>query len=79
MPLTRAGLQADPAAAAAYLRSPAGGVEHEMITYPGAPHSFFDVRQEDFAGASADAWRRVGDFIERYAVQGIHLASQDAE
>jgi len=50
-----------------------------MITYPGAPHSFFDVRQEDFAGASADAWRRVGDFIERYAVPGIHLASTVAE
>lgn len=39
------------------------GVEHEVVTYPGAPHSFFDRRQADFAGESADAWRRVLEFI----------------
>jgi len=44
----------------------AAGVEHEVVTYPGAPHSFFDRRQEDFADDSADAWQRVLDFIERY-------------
>jgi carboxymethylenebutenolidase len=43
------------------------GVEHEVVTYPGAPHSFFDRRHEDFADDSADAWRRVLAFIERYA------------
>jgi carboxymethylenebutenolidase len=43
------------------------GVEHEIVTYDGAPHSFFDRRQEDFAEASEDAWRRVLDFIRRYA------------
>ena len=36
----------------------AAGVEHEVITYEGAPHSFFDRKQEEFADASADAWRR---------------------
>jgi carboxymethylenebutenolidase len=45
------------------------GVEHEVITYEGAPHSFFDRRQEDFADASADAWRRVLDFIERHSAE----------
>jgi carboxymethylenebutenolidase len=45
----------------------AAGVEHELVTYDGAPHSFFDRRQEDFAEASEDAWRRVLAFIERYA------------
>jgi carboxymethylenebutenolidase len=45
----------------------AAGVEHEIVTYDGAPHSFFDRRQEDFAEASEDAWRRVLEFIERYA------------
>jgi carboxymethylenebutenolidase len=40
------------------------GVEHELVTYDGAPHSFFDRKQEDFADASDDAWRRVLDFIE---------------
>jgi carboxymethylenebutenolidase len=41
----------------------AAGVEHHLIIYPGAPHSFFDRRAAEFAEASADAWRRVLDFI----------------
>jgi carboxymethylenebutenolidase len=45
----------------------AAGVEHELVTYESAPHSFFDRRQEDFADASADAWRRVIAFIERHS------------
>jgi carboxymethylenebutenolidase len=40
------------------------GVEYELVTYEGAPHSFFDRRQEDFAGASDDAWARVIAFID---------------
>ena len=44
----------------------AAGVEHEVVTYEGAPHSFFDRRQEDFADASDDAWNRVLAFIERH-------------
>ena len=40
------------------------GVEHELVTYGGAPHSFFDRRHEDFAAASEDAWRRVLGFLE---------------
>lgn len=39
------------------------GVAHEIVTYAGAPHSFFDRKQADFADASADAWRRVLDFV----------------
>src|SRR4051812_7279038 len=42
------------------------GVEHELISYEGAPHSFFDRKQEEFAEASEDAWQRVLDFIERH-------------
>jgi carboxymethylenebutenolidase len=41
------------------------GKEHELIEYDGAPHSFFDRKQEQFADASDDAWRRVLEFIER--------------
>ncbi len=41
----------------------AAGAAHEIVTYPGAPHGFFDRRQADFADASADAWRRVLDFV----------------
>jgi carboxymethylenebutenolidase len=42
------------------------GVEHEVVIYPGAPHSFFDRKHEEFADASADAWDRVLAFVERY-------------
>lgn len=41
----------------------AAGAPHEIVTYPDAPHSFFDRKQVDFADASADAWRRVLDFV----------------
>jgi len=42
------------------------GVEHEVVAYPGAPHSFFDRKQEEFADASEDAWSRTLAFIDRY-------------
>lgn len=45
----------------------AAGVEHESITYSGAPHSFFDRTYEQHADASADAWKRVLDFIRRHS------------
>jgi carboxymethylenebutenolidase len=41
------------------------GVEHEVVVYDGAPHSFFDRKYEEFADASADAWRRTLEFVER--------------
>jgi carboxymethylenebutenolidase len=43
------------------------GVEHEFVSYDGAPHSFFDRRHEEFADASADAWNRVLAFLEHHA------------
>ncbi|MGH8926893.1 MAG: dienelactone hydrolase family protein [Acidimicrobiia bacterium] len=43
------------------------GVEHEVVTYPGAPHSFFDRKYDDFAGESADAWTRVLAFIDAHS------------
>jgi carboxymethylenebutenolidase len=33
------------------------------VTYPGAPHSFFDRRYEEHAEACADAWRRMLAFL----------------
>ncbi|HUG47757.1 MAG TPA: dienelactone hydrolase family protein [Candidatus Limnocylindria bacterium] len=45
----------------------AAGVEHELVVYPGAPHSFFDRKAEQFADESADAWRRVLKFIQSRA------------
>jgi carboxymethylenebutenolidase len=42
------------------------GVEYELVEYDGAPHSFFDRKQEEFQDASDDAWRRTLEFIRRY-------------
>jgi carboxymethylenebutenolidase len=44
-------------------RLDAAGVEHDFHVYPGAPHSFFDRRAEEFEADSADAWRRVLAFV----------------
>jgi carboxymethylenebutenolidase len=41
----------------------AAGVPHELVVYDGAPHSFFDRKQDEFAEASADAWRRTLAFL----------------
>lgn len=41
------------------------GVAHEIITYPDAPHSFFDRSYQEHADAAADAWRRVLAFIRQ--------------
>jgi carboxymethylenebutenolidase len=41
-------------------------VEHELVVYEGAPHSFFDRKAEEYQEASDDAWRRALDFIERH-------------
>ena len=41
------------------------GVEHEIVTYPGAPHSFFDRSFSEHAEACEDAWRRVLGFLQQ--------------
>jgi carboxymethylenebutenolidase len=43
------------------------GVEHEIVVYDGAPHSFFDRKFEQFAADSADAWKRVLAFVEHHS------------
>jgi carboxymethylenebutenolidase len=47
------------------------GVPHEIHTYPGAPHSFFDRSFEQHAAASADAWRRVLDFLDKIGAGAV--------
>jgi len=39
------------------------GVPHEVATYAGAPHSFFDRSQGEFSAESLDAWNRMMEFI----------------
>ena len=46
------------------------GVEHELVTYPGAPHSFFDRKQSEFASESADSWRRILAFVRAHTEAG---------
>jgi carboxymethylenebutenolidase len=43
------------------------GVEHEIVTYPGMPHGFFEAARPEFGDASRDAWRRVLELIARRA------------
>jgi carboxymethylenebutenolidase len=38
-------------------------VKHHIVTYPGAPHSFFDRTSAEHQDASADAWRRALGFM----------------
>jgi carboxymethylenebutenolidase len=45
------------------------GLEHDIHVYPGAPHSFFDRRFEEFADTSEDAWGRVLGFIRENSVK----------
>jgi carboxymethylenebutenolidase len=45
----------------------AARVDHELVIYDGAPHSFFDRRYEEYADDSEDAWRRTLEFIELHA------------
>ena len=45
----------------------AAGVDHDVVIYDGAPHSFFDRKHEEFVQASEDAWNRVLAFLERYS------------
>jgi carboxymethylenebutenolidase len=45
----------------------ANEVEHEIVMYENAPHSFFDRAQEQYADESTDAWRRVLQFIDLHS------------
>jgi carboxymethylenebutenolidase len=48
----------------------ADGPEHEIVVYPGAPHSFFDRKYDEHADACTDAWRRVLDFLQLRGADG---------
>ena len=42
------------------------GVEHRLITYPNAPHSFFDRKAAEFRHESEQAWAEVLGFIRAH-------------
>jgi carboxymethylenebutenolidase len=39
------------------------GMDHRLVIYPGAPHSFFDRKAAEFAEASAAAWDEILAFV----------------
>jgi len=41
----------------------AAGMDHRLVSYEGAPHSFFDRKAHEFAEASAKAWSETLTFI----------------
>lgn len=41
----------------------AAGIEHRSVTYPGAPHSFFDRKADAFADDSSAAWHEILSFM----------------
>jgi carboxymethylenebutenolidase len=42
----------------------AAAVDHRIVTYPGAPHSFFDRKADQFAAESEAAWSEILGFIK---------------
>ena len=49
----------------------AAGVEHEIVTYDGAPHSFFDKNAAEFASASSQAWEETLTFVRGHTPSAI--------
>jgi len=48
---------------------PKNGQDHTIVTYPGAPHSFFDRKAEQYAEFSADAWQKILNFMVEHIPQ----------
>jgi len=49
----------------------AATVEHRVISYPGAPHGFFDRKADEFMATSEQAWREVLAFIGGREVSSV--------
>jgi carboxymethylenebutenolidase len=47
------------------------GVEHRIVVYEGAPHSFFDRKADEFADASRQAWEETLTFIRAHTASPI--------
>jgi carboxymethylenebutenolidase len=49
----------------------AAGIEHRLVTYEGAPHSFFDRKADEFADASAASWEETLTFVRGHTPSAI--------
>jgi carboxymethylenebutenolidase len=47
------------------------GIEHRLVSYDGAPHSFFDRKADEFADASAKAWEETLTFVRGHTPSPI--------
>jgi len=47
------------------------GIDHRLVTYDGAPHSFFDRKADEFADASAKAWEETLTFTRGHTPSPI--------
>jgi carboxymethylenebutenolidase len=47
----------------------AAGIEHRLVSYPDAPHSFFDRKADEFGKASEAAWAEVLGFVRSHTAQ----------
>src|SRR2546423_2379674 len=47
----------------------AAGADHRVVSYPDAPHSFFDRKADEFARSSEAAWAEVLGFIRSHTAQ----------
>jgi carboxymethylenebutenolidase len=45
----------------------ATNIDHEIVVYPGAPHSFFDRKFAEYGNESADSWTRTLNFIRSHS------------
>jgi carboxymethylenebutenolidase len=49
------------------------GVDHRIVTYDGAPHSFFDRKAAEFADASEKAWEETLTFVRGHVPDPVSL------
>ena len=47
------------------------GVDHRIVTYDDAPHSFFDRKAADYADASARAWEETLTFVRGHVPDAV--------
>jgi dienelactone hydrolase len=63
----------------AFRRAPeSSGIRHELVTYEGAPHSFFDRRFTEHAKASHDAWARCSPSSRTRQVEDLRWREPDS-
>jgi carboxymethylenebutenolidase len=47
------------------------GVEHRLLTFDGAPHSFFDRKAAEYADASTKSWEETLTFIRAHTANPV--------